>query len=60
MADKERKKLRAAMYCRVGRPENLDSHEEEKCGSPAGQGQKGVDADAHTESSDIREGIDRA
>lgn len=60
MAEKERKKLRVAVYCRVGRPENLDSHEEEKCGSPAGQGRKGVGEDAHTESCDIREGIDRA
>ncbi len=59
MAENERKKLRVAMYCRVGRPENLDSHEE-KCGSPAGQSWKGVDADAHKESRDICEGIDRA
>ena len=60
MAENERKQLRVAMYCRVGRPENLDSHEEEKCGSPAGQSRKGVGADAHKESSDIRKGFNRA
>ena len=60
MADKERKKLRVAMYCRVGRPENLDSHEEEKYGSPAGQGRKGADADADKESCDICKGVNRA
>ena len=60
MADNEGKKLRFAVYCRVGRPENLDSHEEEKYWSPAGQGRKGADADADKESCDICKGFNRA
>ena len=32
----------------------------EKCGSPAGQGRKGADADADTESCDICKGFNRA
>lgn len=60
MAENEGKKLRVSVYCRVGRPENLDSHEAEKYGSPEWQGRKGADADAHKESCDICQGVNRA
>ena len=60
MADNEGKKLRAAMYCRVGNPKDAEPYFKERCGSPAGQERKGADADAHKESCDICEGVNRA
>ena len=60
MAENEGKKLRAAMYCRVGNPKDAEPYFKEKCGSPAGQGRKGADADAHKESCDICKGFKRA
>ena len=60
MADNEGKKLRASIYCRVGNPKGATPYFKEKCGSPAGQGRKGADADADKESCDICQGIDRA
>ncbi len=60
MAENEGKKLRVSMYCRVGNPKDAESYFKEKCGSPAGQGRKGADADAHKESCDICEGVNRA
>ena len=60
MAENEGKKLRAAMYCRVGNPKDVEPYFKEKCGSPAGQGRKGADADAHKESCDICQGVNRA
>ena len=55
MADKKGKKLRVAMYCRIGNPKDAEPCHAEKL-----PGRKGADADAHKESCDIREGIDRA
>ncbi len=60
MADKERKKLRVAMYCRVGNPKDAEPCFKEKYGKPAGQGRKGADADADKESCDICKGFNRA
>ena len=60
MAENEGKKLRYVVYGRIGNPKDAEPYFKEKCGSPAGQGRKGADADAHKESCDIREGIDRA
>ncbi len=60
MAENEGKKLRVSMYCRVGNPKDAESYFKEKCGSPAGQGRKGADADAHKESCDICKGVNRA
>ena len=60
MAENEGKKLRASIYCRVGNPKDAGPYFKEKCGSPAGQGRKGADADADKESCDICKGIDRA
>ena len=58
MADNEGKKLRASIYCRVGNPKDAEPYFKEKCGSPAGQGRKGADADK--ESCDICKGVNRA
>lgn len=55
MADKERKKLRVAMYCRIGNPKDAEPYDADKL-----PGRKGGETDAHTEGCDIREGIDRA
>lgn len=55
MADNERKKLRVAMYCRVGNPKDAEPQNAAEL-----PGRKGVDADAHKESRDIRKGINRA
>ena len=60
MADNKGKKLRASIYCRVGNPKDAGPYFKEKCGSPAGQGRKGADADAHKESCDICQGFNRA
>ncbi len=60
MAENEKKKLRAAVYCRVGRQENLGPCNGKECGSPARPVQKGAEADAHTESCDICKGFNRA
>ena len=55
MADNEGRKVRAAIYCRIGNPKDAEPQNAEKL-----QGRKGVDADAHQESRDIRKGINRA
>ena len=55
MAENERKKLRVAMYCRVGNPKDA-----EPCNAEKLQEREGADAYAHKESSDIRKGINRA
>ncbi len=60
MAENEGKKLRVSMYCRVGNPKDAGPYFKEKCGRPAGQGRKGADADADTESCDICKGVNRA
>ena len=49
MTENEGKKLRASIYCRVGNPKDAGPCFKEKCGSPAGQGRKGADADADTD-----------
>ncbi len=60
MAENEGKKLRAAVYCRVGHQENMGPGSGKECGSPAMPVQKGADADAHKESCDICKGVNRA
>ncbi len=60
MAENEGKKLRAAVYCRVGHPENMEPGSGKECGNPAMPVQKGAEADAHTESCDICKGVNRA
>ncbi len=51
--NEEKKKTEGFDVLRVGNPpKDAGPYFKEKCGSPAGQGRKGADADAHKESCD--------